>query len=360
MSKVRNICIITSSLGIGGAEKVAALQSEMLEELGYSVFVVSVLNHIEYSYAGTLLNLGLLKDKRDTFFDVMHRLFVLKRFLKDNNIDLIIDHRSRHHSLRELLLKYIIYRSKVIFMIHSMNLEKSFSKSKFISQLLYSNATYLVAVSKAIEEKLKKVYGFSNVKTIYNTFKKETLLKEGTVHESNNYILFFGRLDEESKDVSFLINAYHRSSLSSKGIQLILLGSGSDKIKLQHLVQKLELGDSILFVEHTNNPFPYVRSAKFTVLTSNFEGFPMSIIESMACGTPVVSVDCISGPSEIITNKYNGLLVEKSLEQFSIALDKMISDKKLLNTCASNSIESIQHLSYSNIKMDWGKLIETL
>jgi glycosyltransferase involved in cell wall biosynthesis len=360
MPKVKNICIIASSLGVGGAEKVAALQSEMLQDLGYKVFIVSVLNHIEYPYAGTLLNLGLLKDKRDTFFDGIHRLFVLKRFLNNNDIDLIIDHRSRNHNLREFLLKFIVFRTKVIFMVHSMNLEKSFSENKLISRFLYKNASCLVSVSKAIEEKSISVYGFSNVKTIYNAFKKEILLVPGNVAESDIYILFFGRLDEEAKDLSFLINAYHKSSLPLKGVQLILLGSGPDSFKLHQLVLKLQLIDSIIFVEHTNNPFPYVRNAKFTVLTSNFEGFPMSIIESLACETPVVAVDNISGPRELIRGNYNGLLVEKSLVTYAEALDRMISDTELLATCKKNSLESIQHLSYSNIKKEWGALIESL
>jgi glycosyltransferase involved in cell wall biosynthesis len=241
-----------------------------------------------------------------------------------------------------------------------MNLGKSFSKNKLLSKFLYNKADCLVSVSKAIEEEIKKVYRLTNVKTIYNPYKKETILRDEIVFERDAYILFFGRLDEESKDVSFLINAYKNSSLPSKGIRLFLLGNGPDKFKLEQLVLKLQMEKIIIFIEHSHNPFPYVRKAIFTVLTSNFEGYPMSIIESLVCETPVVSVDCESGPSEIIINNYNGLLVEKSLDIYTAALDKMISDKELLATCKKNSLKSVQHLSYEYIKKEWEQLINSI
>jgi glycosyltransferase involved in cell wall biosynthesis len=59
-----------------------------------------------------------------------------------------------------------------------------------------------------------------------------------------------------------------------------------------------------------SNPFDIVQNARFTVLTSHYEGFPMSMVESLALGTPVVAVDCNSGPREIVIDEYNGLLVE--------------------------------------------------
>ena len=86
----------------------------------------------------------------------------------------------------------------------------------------------------------------------------------------------------------------------------------------------------------------------------------MSIVESLACNTPVVSVDCESGPRELIRNNYNGLLVEKSLEKFTDALDKMSSNKELLTICKNNCQESIEHLSFENIKKEWGNLIDSI
>lgn len=356
---MRNVCIIVTSLGGGGAERVASIQSEILEDLGYNVFLVTVLNHIEYNFKGTLLNLGLLKDKKDGFFARLGRLFVLKRFLKDKKIDLIIDHRTRSNGIKELLLKYIVFRSKMIFMIHNINLDKYFSSNIFLSRFLYMNAACMVSVSKSIEAKVKYLYGLNNVQTIYNPIKIDVENDNSSI-KHNNFILYFGRLDEEAKDLSFLITAYKKSSLVSKGIDLVLLGDGPDKLKLKRLVSELNLTESVIFLAHTKTPFPYVKNSLFTVLTSFFEGFPMSVIESLANETPVVSCNNISGVGEIITNNYNGLLVEKSIEVFADALDRMATDKELLATCKKNCLASIEHLSYENIKNDWKELLETI
>ena len=368
MSSKRNICIIVSTLGLGGAEKVAALQSKMLSELGHTIYVLSIseIDGQSFDFSGEVLVLENKGRSRISILNKFERLLFLKKFLKKKRIDVIIDHRSRQNVVRELFLKNFIYAHKTIFMIHSMgvihtsNFSTPFVRGKFMFHYLYSNVELLVSVSTGISEKIRSVHNFDHVKTLHNSFQLPEINSEGRQLHIKNYILFFGRLEEESKDLTFLINAYHTSSLPSNGVKLVLMGSGPDGLLLRKLVQELELEESIQFVDHNSNPFPIVRNALFTVLTSHYEGFPMSIVESLACNTPVISVDCESGPRELIRNNYNGLLVEKSLEKFTDALDKMSSNKELLTICKNNCQESIEHLSFENIKKEWGNLIDSI
>ena len=125
------------------------------------------------------------------------------------------------------------------------------------------------------------------------------------------------------------------------------------------LVDKLNLSEMILFQSFTPNPFPVVKQAKFTVLTSRYEGFPMTILESLACGTPVISVDCKSGPNEIIKNEYNGLLVENNnIKALSDAINLFVLDTKLYNICKNNSKESISKFNVETISKEWFNILK--
>lgn len=368
MSVKKNICIIVSTLGLGGAEKVAALQSDMLTELGHTVYVLSIssFDGEGYQFSGEIINLEEIKINRLAIFNPFYRLSFLRKFLREKRIDLVIDHRSRRQFLREMVLSKLIYSYKTIFMIHNIdmvcesNFVEPFVRSKFVFKQLHKNAVKLVCVSKAIEEKIGELHNFNNVMTLYNSFSGSNINQKGKELSISNYILFFGRLEEESKHLSFLINAYHNSILPAKNIKLVLLGDGPDKVLFKELVSKLKLEEDVVFVERRVNPFIIVKNAKFTVLTSNFEGFPMTIIESLACETPVVAVDCETGPREIVKNEINGLLVEKSLSNYIEALNSMVSNEELLLSCKNNCMKSIEHLSYQKIKKEWGDLVDSI
>ncbi|MBR9846888.1 MAG: glycosyltransferase family 4 protein, partial [Algicola sp.] len=79
-SKGKKICIVASSLGKGGAERSSALLSIMLSNLGYEIYIVTVLDCIEYAYKGQLYNLGALKKEKDNFFGRINRIKKFKRF----------------------------------------------------------------------------------------------------------------------------------------------------------------------------------------------------------------------------------------------------------------------------------------
>jgi glycosyltransferase involved in cell wall biosynthesis len=85
------------------------------------------------------------------------------------------------------------------------------------------------------------------------------------------------------------------------------------------------------------------------------------LVESLALGTPVISVNCESGPSEIIIDKHNGLLVENNNpDVFAEAMNRFISDQELYTHCKNNAKESVQKFSMENISKDWKRIIESV
>ncbi len=96
---------------------------------------------------------------------------------------------------------------------------------------------------------------------------------------------------------------------NKKNVYLIILGEGILRKELEILASKLNINKCVDFVGFKFNPYAWIAKADIFVLSSDFEGLPNVVIEAMACGTPVISTDCASGPNELITNGKNGILV---------------------------------------------------
>jgi glycosyltransferase involved in cell wall biosynthesis len=91
--------------------------------------------------------------------------------------------------------------------------------------------------------------------------------------------------------------------------RLMVLGEGEMRPALERLAADLGVADRVLLPGFTNNPWPYLATADLFVLSSDYEGYPLVLVEAMRAGLPVVSTDCESGPSEILDGGRYGTLV---------------------------------------------------
>jgi glycosyltransferase involved in cell wall biosynthesis len=322
------------------------------------VHSIIVNDSVDYEYAGSLLNLGTAGNSRFSILNKIKKGFLLNRYLKEQQIDCIIDNRSRNNLLREVITNWIYGERKKIVVVHSFKLENYFPKSVFWSRFLYRKAAKIVCVSHAIEKEVKAKFDLNNTKTIYNPFDFSRIKSTKETLITGNYILYFGRFDEKVKNFNLLFEAFSISKLFLKGFKLILLGDGPDLNRIQGSIKVFHLEGYVTILPFKSNPFDVVQQAKFTVLTSHYEGFPMSIIESLALGTPVVAVDCNSGPREIVIDAYNGLLVENyNAVLLAAAFNRMVSDDDLYTFCKENAAKSVSHLSLETISKQWESIL---
>lgn len=133
---------------------------------------------------------------------------------------------------------------------------------------------------------------------IHNPIDRDGIKKlaDAFVPDYQNYIIHVGSF-KEAKRHDILLRAYARTDQS---MPLLLLGKGKLKDEIEQLVVELNLEEKVVFLGFQENPFPYIKHAKFKVLTSDWEGFALVIAESLVLGTPVISTSCQSGPSELL------------------------------------------------------------
>lgn len=177
-------------------------------------------------------------------------------------------------------------------------------------RLFYPRVDLLIAVSEGVATDVRAIAGLppEQVRIIRNPVIAaglESLAAEACPHpwlEAGQppVILAAGRFTPQ-KDFPTLIRAFAQVR-QQRPCRLVILGKGDLQTRCLELARQLDVAENVSFPGFAPNPYPYMRRAAVFVLSSAWEGSPNVLTEAMALGTPVVSTDCPSGPSELLDN----------------------------------------------------------
>lgn len=177
--------------------------------------------------------------------------------------------------------------------------------ARFLTYIGYRHASRVIAVSSGIAKDLSENYAvpLANISAIPNPIDGEMIRKNGAAPVDLPYarplIVGMGRL-VPNKNFAMLIDAF--AQLDSQGT-LLIMGEGPLLAALEQQTAELGLQDQVVFAGFRENPFSIIKAADCYVLPSNGEGFPNGLVEAMCLGTPVISTNCHSGPSEILDDR---------------------------------------------------------
>ena len=361
-SKKYKIAIIAYNLDSGGLAKV--IENIFLLFKRIKIFNVELLlldNIKRFNLDGKVVSFGDLPYMNFPFYNKINRYIQFNKYIKKQNFDFIIDLRYRINPITELLIVKLIYpKTKLIYNIHSSKLDTYLPNNTFLTNYFYGKAYKTVCGAKENEKLVIQKHHLKNTITIYNPidFEDIKVKKEESIDFNFEYILAVGRF-VELKQFYELIKSYANSNLSQNKIKLVLVGEGEELLRCKELALSLNLYENIVFVGFSSNPYKYMQNAKFLVLCSKYEGFGLVLVEALACKTPVISFDLVSGPNEIIEHRKNGLLVEnQNFEKLTEAINLFFFDKELYTTCKINALESIQKFSFEEIKKEWLNLLQ--
>jgi glycosyltransferase involved in cell wall biosynthesis len=186
-----------------------------------------------------------------------------------------------------------------------------------LARRFYPKARGVIAVSRGVATDLVSRIGLSpnSVTVIYNPVVTPELEEHAAAELDHPWfsadavpvILAAGRLSEQ-KDFMTLIVAFSQVR-AHRDVRLLILGEGPLRAELETEISRRGLTGDVRLEGFVDNPFAYMRRASLFVLSSLWEGLPGVLIQAMACGTPVVSTDCPSGPREILEDGRLGPLV---------------------------------------------------
>ncbi len=349
---MKTIMLIVPSLIKGGVERVVSILSKELSKY-YEVYVVIYHNPVEYEIGGKLINLetptgSFLRKIKNTFY----RVVKLKRLIRKISPDFVISFMGN--------LQPILTFEPVIVSIRN-NPDFFPLYRKFLLKTIYKlpNVKKIVTCSSEIENKLNNNYSLKNTKTIYNPIDLHLIDQKLLALKpfEFDYILAVGRLNRQ-KGFDILIKSFAKTNLR-KRVKLVILGEGKERKYLEKLIVKYDLKSQVLLFGKVDNPFIYMKYAKFFISSSRYEGFANVLLEALACKIPIIAVDCKPGPSEIIENGENGLLIPVEDENaLKLAMEKLFYDREFYMKLKSNTRKSIEKFNITNIIKDWLNLFE--
>jgi GalNAc-alpha-(1->4)-GalNAc-alpha-(1->3)-diNAcBac-PP-undecaprenol alpha-1,4-N-acetyl-D-galactosaminyltransferase len=174
---------------------------------------------------------------------------------------------------------------------------------------------------------------------------------------SSQTLLATGRLGKQ-KGFDLLLKAFLPVSKKFPDWMLEIWGEGEQRENLKNLRDELGLAERVQFLGLTKEISKTMSRADIFVLSSRYEGFPNVLGEAMACGLPVVSFDCPYGPSEMIQDGVNGLLVSpENIQELSSALERLMSSVELQNSLGEQARKITQRYSLNQIVTLWEELI---
>ncbi|MFX0133458.1 MAG: glycosyltransferase [Candidatus Hodarchaeota archaeon] len=225
----------------------------------------------------------------------------------------------------------------------------------YLSKKSINKSDLIITESKDLENRIRTFFKESvhtnPIKTFYkgidvsnfqNLPPKNDLLKELKLNAEKKYILFVGRFIRE-KGVYELIQAFSIIAKKYPEIDLIFIGEQPEKVNISEYLKDDNIIKRIHFkgiISHREVAY-FMKVSELLVHPSWAEGLPNVVMEAMACGLPVVTTH-VGGIPEVLINRITGLSVPlKNVEKLVNAMDEMIDDHNLRQTCINNAKELI-------------------
>lgn len=374
---MKRVAILIHSLNSGGAEREAGLLSKYLSKKYRVYLFMTDISNIVYDYEGEIVDVGPDERAEENILWEKRRLSI--------DVSISFLERMNFPNIRTKTGERVVISEQCA----QSQFDPRHTGEDMMLRRCYPYADAVVAISRGVAADLEGEYGISSqlLHTIYNfcdfTDVQEKMcapIDGDTVAFLNGgaYFVALGRLEPQKNHRRMILQFEQFLKRGYPEAKLLILGSGTLREPLDELLKNRHLEQNVRIIPFNKNPYSYLAKARGMILSSRYEGFGNVILEAMATGTPVIAVDCLAGPRELLSDRWDystpmppvaecprGLLVANSDTEdegqtcyLADAMERLWTDKDLRERLTMTGKQYIESFSSEKLLNEWISVIE--
>ncbi len=342
---------------VGGTEKQALTLASRLATDGIDVTILTSRFSYSWQRAERIQNVRVIRLPSPSIKVIGAMVFLtcLARYLirYKNHYSIIHTFQIGYTSFVSIVLAMIL-RIPSLIKVASSGIGGDIQRAKKtawgkLCLLMAKRATRIIAVSDSVKRELMDEHVPSSAiesiangvdLELYEPYKDKPAMRRRLQLPDKITIVYTGRLSPE-KGVDFLIRGFAQL-VKTQPCQLLIIADGPEQESVVKLIADHNLNGLVLLVSKVEEVAPYLKASDLFVLPSRFEGLSNALLESMACGLPVISTS-VGGSRDIIDDGVNGLLVDvEATDQLRNAMTRVLCDRQLAATLGVNARAAVE------------------
>lgn len=373
-----NILFISYGLSstVGGTERVTRVLMDYFKHKGSACYI-SYTTGEDVSFPN---NRKLLVNYRSSYCDFEKQI---DAFFEHAHVDLIVNENICEYNVSRWLRKkkeerpclpiiYCLHNTPDLFTrpIEGYNLRaiknrlfKTFTgKTVYMwkHQRMYDVCDRYVVLSPSYIKDFCHIFKVPNDGKVISIPNPISMRTEGYDEMKENVFLVVARLAEKQKNITAILRIWKKFYPQHKDYKLQIVGYGPDEQYLRDYAESLSL-EGVEFTGKTNTPQKYYAKANFFLMTSRYEGLPMTIVESMQFNCIPIVYDSFAAIGDIIKSGENGILVQNNDEQsFLEAMNSLVDNEEKQEYIKNNLQSSLLKFSKENVGEQWENLFNEI